>query len=361
MRTQQVIGWGLALLGLVAFFRVFGPALVPFVIGLVGAYLLDPPTRWLQRQGLSRGGAVTGIALGALLLVGGAVMAVGPLLIAQIDEVARRLPGWIDRLEAIIAQAGPTEAGLIEDALALAEDQAAEAGSVLVQALFSGGQAALNAIGLLIVAPIVAVYLLADWERMLRTLDGWLPKTHATVIRQLAADMDRALGGFLRGQLTVMLILGGFYAVALSVVGMPFGLLVGLVAGLLCFIPIVGAWIGGILFFVVALVGLWGDPVRIGLIGAIFFAGQFVEGNYLVPRLVGHSIGLHPVWLLFAMTALGSAMGFTGLVIAVPLAGMVAVLVRFGLQRYRDGHIRFGDTVIAPDDPDRAGRPPAGG
>lgn len=352
MRTQQVIGWGLAVVGLVAFFRVFGPALVPFVIGLVVAYLLDPPTRWLQRRGLSRTAAVTAITLGALVLLGGALTAVGPLLIGQIDEVVRRLPGWVESFEAMIARAGPSEANFIDDALALAEDQAADAGSVMLQALFSGGQAVLNAIGLLIIAPIVAVYLLADWDRMVRTIDGWLPRTHASVIRRLAGDMNRALGGFLRGQLMVMLILGAFYAVALTAVGMPFGLLVGLVAGLLCFIPIVGAWVGGILFFVVALIGLWGDPIRIGLIGAIFFSGQLVEGNYLVPKLVGHSIGLHPVWLIFAMTALGSVMGFAGLVIAVPLAGMVAVLVRFGLQRYRDGQIRFGDTVIAPDDPD---------
>lgn len=356
MRTQQVIGWGLGLLGLVAFFWAFGPALVPFVIGLVGAYLLDPPARWLERRGLSRVGAVTVITLGLLILLGGALVTIGPLLVGQIDEVVRRFPGWIDRLEAMVADAAPLESGLLDNALALAEHQAAETGSMLVQALFSGGQAVLNAIGLLIVAPIVAVYLLVDWRRMMLTIDGWLPGTHAPVIRQIAADMNRALGGFLRGQLMVMLILGAFYAVALTLVGMPFGLLVGLVAGLLCFIPIVGAWVGGILFFVMALVGLWGDPIRIVLIGVIFFAGQLVEGNYLVPKLVGHSIGLHPVWLLFAMTALGSAMGFTGLVIAVPLAGMVAVLVRFGLQRYRDGAIRFGDTVIAPDDPDRAER-----
>lgn len=357
MRAQQVIGWSVAALGVVGFFVVFGPALVPFVLGLVGAYLLDPPARWLQRRGFSRGAAVAAIALALLTLIGGALMAVGPVLVVQIDEVIRRFPGWVEQLEAVIAAHVPEDSDVVDDALSLAGEQAGETGSMLLRALFSGGQAVLNAIGLLVIAPIVAVYLLLDWQRMVRTVDRWLPRAQAPVVRRIAGDMNRALGGFLRGQLTVMLILGIFYAVALTVVGMPFGLLVGLIAGLLCFIPIVGAWVGGVLFFLVALVGLWGDPVRIALVGAVFFIGQLVEGNYLVPKLVGNSIGLHPVWLLFAMTALGSAMGFMGLVIAVPLAGVLAVLVRFGLERYRAGQIRLGDTVIEPDDPDGTGSP----
>jgi predicted PurR-regulated permease PerM len=188
---------------------------------------------------------------------------------------------------------------------------------------------------LIVVVPVVAFYLLYDWDRMVGEIDTLLPRDYAPVIRKLAADIDRTLASFVRGMGTVCLILGTYYALALMLVGLNFGLAVGFIAGLVTFIPYLGALIGGALAIGLALFQFWGDWVSIALVAGIFVLGQVVEGNFLTPKLVGNSVGLHPVWLILALSVFGSLFGFVGMLVAVPVAAALGVIARFAVEQYQ--------------------------
>jgi len=162
-------------------------------------------------------------------------------------------------------------------------------------------------------------------------------------VRQLAREIDAAIGGFLRGQLGVCLVLGCYYAIALMLVGLDFALLIGLIAGLITFVPYIGSMTGLMIAVSVAIAQFWPDWKWITLVVAIFLVGQFIEGNIVSPKLVGERVGLHPVWLIFAMFAFGYLFGFVGLLIAVPLGAAIAVLLRFGLRQYFASPLYMGD------------------
>jgi predicted PurR-regulated permease PerM len=196
--------------------------------------------------------------------------------------------------------------------------------------------------GLLVVTPVVAFYMLLDWDRMVAKVDGWVPRDHVETVRTIFRDIDLAIAGFVRGQGTVCLILGLIYATGLSLAGLNFGLLIGLFAGFVSFIPYVGSIAGLLLALIVAAVQFWPDWVMVLVIVGIFFGGQFIEGNILQPKLVGSSVGLHPVWLMFALFAFGALFGFVGLLVAVPAAAVVGVLVRFALSRYLASPLYIG-------------------
>jgi predicted PurR-regulated permease PerM len=199
-----------------------------------------------------------------------------------------------------------------------------------------------NIIVLFVIVPVVAFYLLYDWDNMVAKIDALLPRDHAPTIRQLAREVDRTMAGFVRGQGTVCLILGAFYAIALALVGLNFGLIVGAIAGALTFIPYVGALVGGVLAIGLALFQFWGEWWWIVAVWAIFQSGQFVEGNILTPKLVGDSVGLHPVWLIFALSAFGALFGFVGLLVAVPVAAMIGVFARFAIAQYKQSPLYKG-------------------
>lgn len=177
---------------------------------------------------------------------------------------------------------------------------------------------------------------------MVAKVDQWIPRDYVADVRQIAKEIDQAIAGFIRGQGSLCLILGIYYAVGLSLVGLNFGLLIGLFAGMISFIPYVGSMVGLVLAIGVALVQFWPDYPWIGLVLVVFFSGQFLEGNILQPKLVGSSVGLHPVWLMFALFAFGALFGFVGLLVAVPAAAAVGVLVRFALSRYLQSDLYFG-------------------
>jgi predicted PurR-regulated permease PerM len=208
--------------------------------------------------------------------------------------------------------------------------------------LWSGGQAIISVFALLVITPVVAFYLLVDWDRMVATVDGWVPLRHRDTVRELAWEMHQAIAGFVRGQAAVCALLGLFYAVGLSLVGLNFAVLIGLTAGLLSFIPYVGSLTGLMVSVGVAVVQFWPDWTWILATLGVCVAGQFIEGNILSPKLVGASVGLHPVWLMFALLAFGSLFGFVGLLLAVPLAAMVGVLARFALRRYMASPLYLG-------------------
>ncbi|MFN3613260.1 MAG: AI-2E family transporter [Rubrimonas sp.] len=356
---EQARWWGLAALAALLFLYAFSSAVTPFLAGMAIAYFLDPLADRLESRGLSRLAAtvvITGFAVTVAVLAG---LLLVPLLIDQVSQVVRAAPQYIAALQGFVerqgAQLAPDafgEGGVLDNAFAQFETQLRDWSLKLLESAWTGGLALVDAIALAVITPVVAFYMLLDWDRMVDEVDHWLPRRHAPAIRRIASDVDGVLAGFVRGQLTVCLILGSFYAVALVALGLNFGLVVGLFAGLISFIPFVGSILGGALSIGIAVFQFWDDPMWIGAVAGVFLAGQAIEGNFLTPKLVGGSVGLHPVWLMFALSAFGSAMGFVGLLVAVPLAAVLGVLARFALEQYRLGRLYSGGEPLLPDDPD---------
>lgn len=350
---QQALYWAAVCAVFLLLLWALGQILLPFVVGAAIAYILDPLADRLEARGLSRIWATIVIFALAILVAILALLLVLPLLISQIIALVQAAPELYETARAQIVERFPSVINedsaarqVIADILAAARTQA---GSLASQVLTSAG-AALSGVVILVISPVVAFYLLLDWDRMIARIDDLLPRDHAPVIRQLAAQMDATLASFVRGQGTVCLILGAFYAIALMAVGLQFGLVVGLLAGLISFIPYIGALFGGVLAIGLALFQFWGEWYWIAAVAGIFMIGQTVEGNILTPNLVGGSVGLHPVWLLFALAAFGSIFGFVGMLIAVPVAAIIGVLVRYLGDRYRQGLLYQGLAGQAEDD-----------
>ena len=347
---RQLAFWMVALAAFVLVMLALREILLPFVAGLALAYFLDPVADRLERLGASRLLAASVIlAMFVLLFIFGILLIV-PALSDQFARLAANFPSYVESLTRFVNESSPDwlkrlmvqgEQGADGSFRELATRGATWAGS-LIRTLWSGGMALVSIASLIVVTPVVAFYMLYDWDRMVKIVDGWLPRDHAPAIRQIAREIDAAMAGFIRGQGTVCLILGVFYALALTLAGLNFGLLIGLASGLLSFIPFVGAILGFIASIGVALVQFWPDWVMVVVIGAIFGLGQFLEGNVLSPRLVGDSVGLHPVWLMFALFAFGYLFGFVGMLVAVPVAAAIGVVTRFMLQRYLKSPLYLG-------------------
>ena len=336
--SHQVSYWGIA--ALVFFLVIFAlsDVLLPFIVGGAIAYFLDPVADRLERAGLSRAAATSVISLAAVLLVVLLVLAVIPTLVNQLTALVNAAPDIMKRLQGFLLERFPDLAdstSTIRQTLAEIGVAIQSRGAELAQGVLSSALGVISIVLFIVVVPVVAFYLLLDWDDMVAKIDGMLPLDHAPTIRRLAREIDMVLAGFVRGQVSVCLALGTFYAVALMAAGLQFGLIVGAIAGAITFIPYIGSLVGGALAIGLALFQFWGDWVQIGIIAAIFAAGQFIEGNILTPRLVGKSVGLHPVWLLFALSAFGTIFGFVGMLIAVPVAASIGVLTRFAIERYR--------------------------
>lgn len=343
MSLQKQFGvWVLVLIALTAALYVLSDVLLPFVAGIALAYLLDPLASRLEKAGMSRLWATTVILGGALLLFALALTLLAPAMANQLVAFAERLPVYArqleqladERIRPLLARAGVSAGTDAQRFLGDFAGQAVAWISRIGQSAWAGGQAIANLLSLLVITPVVAFYVLADWDRMIESIDGWLPRQHRDTIRELASEMDGAIAGFIRGQSLVCLLLGAYYAVALGLMGLNFGVLIGLISGFLSFIPYVGSLVGLLLAVGVAIVQFWPDWKMPLIAFAIFASGQFFEGNFLSPKLVGEAVGLHPVWLMFALVAFGSLFGFVGLLLAVPLAAVVGVLSRFALRRY---------------------------
>ena len=356
-RQQRLIFW-LALF-VVALFLVWllRSVLLPFVAGGILAFFLDPATDRLQRV-MPRWAATILVLVLFLVVCVLAVLLFVPLVVSQIAGLISALPGYTELLneffrpamqwlqeqlgEEQVEQLRESAAGFVGDALAVAAS--------VVTGVLRSGVALLNLLSLLVITPVVAFYLLRDWDRLVATVDAYLPHRYQPTIRRLAREVNSTLQSFLIGQATVCLILGVAYAVALSIVGLNFGLVIGLIAGALTFIPYVGSLVGFILSVGIALLQ-FDDWIMWVVVAAIFFIGQAIEGNFLTPKLVGSSVGLHAVWVIFALMAGGALFGFTGILLAVPVAAVIGVLIRFSLQRYRDS------TLYLDDEPaDRSGK-----
>ncbi len=333
--------WAVAILAAGFLLYFLKDVLLPFAAGFLVAYMADPLVRRLTRIGLGRAVAsMIAILLFFLAAVGLLLMTV-PILRTQIVTFSQRLPSYIERARTLVepaldmlqARFGLTS---LDDLSKLASSQASEVLGWIVSlfaGLVTGGAAIVNIVSLIFITPLVAYYLLRDWPKVMERLGHWLPRTEAETIRGQLLEIDRTLDGFVRGQATVCLVLAIFYAVGLSLAGLDFGVLVGIFAGVASFIPLLGAFGGGLLSIGLALIQFptW-NPILV--VAGIFVAGQVLEGYFLTPTLVGDRVGLHPVWVIFALMVGGALFGFLGLLLAVPVAAAVGVLVRFAVGRY---------------------------
>ncbi len=338
----QISFW-LGLLAVLIFgMWLLGDVMTPFIAGMVLAYFLDPLADKLESWGMPRIAATSTILLIALVLCILMLILLVPLLVEQMGQLLDSLPGAIATLVKLFNEHAPD---WLKEALSRASlknganpaDLAARAGQWIVavaRSIWSGSMALFNLLSLLVITPIVLFYMLNDWDRMVATIDQWIPRRHAETIRAIARDIDAALAGFIRGQGTVCLALGIFYAVLLVMAGLHFGLTIGLISGFLSFIPYVGSTIGGVLSIGMALVQFWPDWTQVLIIAGIFALGQFIEGNFLSPWLVGGRVGLHPVWIMFALVAFGYLFGFVGMLMAVPIAAAIKVVAHYALKQY---------------------------
>jgi predicted PurR-regulated permease PerM len=362
MRIEWQIAFWLLMLALAGCgVYLFANVLAPFIAALAIGYVLDPVAGRLQRLGLSRLVATLIILLVFVIMLLVIAFGVAPVLGRQFVGFVASLPDYVSRLQALISG----EAAVLmqkyggEWLSKLGLDTAGDAESIqknlsnfvsqgaawlgnFLKSIWSGGQAVVGAVSLLVITPVVAFYLLLDWDKMISTVQSLVPPRYRDTVFELANEIDRAMAGFLRGQSLVCLFLGLWYGVGLTLIGLDFGFLIGISAGLLSFIPYVGSMIALILSAIVALVQGWPHLSLFGLAMAVVGTGQFLEGNVLSPKLVGASVGLHPVWLIFALLAFASLFGFGGLILAVPLAAAAGVLIRFAARRYKASRLYSG-------------------
>jgi predicted PurR-regulated permease PerM len=366
MRLERQAGlWLIVLLAVAAVLYLLGNILMPFAVGLALAYLLHPLADRLEALGLSRLSATIFILAMFVLGIVVILILIAPVLARQFSGFIQNLPDYVARLQGLVTNesarlvakyggggfweklgfgAGPQPADLQKTITDIAGQSAQWLGGFL-GSLWSGGQALIGLFSLLVLAPVVAFYILLDWHKMVAALKSWVPPRYRVTVHALAKEIDHAIAGFFRGQSLVCLVIGLWYGIGLSLIGLNFGLLIGISAGVLTFIPYVGSLTALIISSGVAIVQGWPDWKLLVMSLAVVLTGQFLEGNVLSPRLVGRSVGLHPVWIMFALFSFGSLFGFTGLIVAVPLAAAAGVLLRFGLRRYLASPL-FLDTEV---------------
>ena len=359
--TQATI-WGVALVVFIALLVLLKGILLPFVAGMAIAYMLDPICDRLEATGTSRTLATTIVTAIFAIVVILLLVLIVPLIVQQavhflgslpdlIFQAYRRIEPYYLQLQQQLDLPAPQE---------LTQIARERVGSALtwladiLQQLVGQGLAFANLLSLIFITPIVTFYLLRDWDKLIAKIDELLPRDHAGVIRAQGALVDQTLAGFARGQAMVCLILALFYSITLMIVGLPFGIVIGLLAGLLTFVPYVGSLTGFVVSVAVAF-GHYDDWYMVALVAAIFILGQVVEGNFLTPKLVGDRVGLHPVWVIFALLAGGALFGFVGLLLAVPIAAITGVLVRFSIAQYRASKLYLGTrppviSLVEPED-----------
>ncbi len=322
--------------------QLFASVLAPFVAAGVIAYALDPPTTRLQRLGMPRGAAallmilavIAAVLLFALLLYPLVVVQIG-LLVNRIPQYATLLQGWArEELTLLQENFGPD---VVNDKLRdLVSGQAGSMLSILlstVTSVIGSGFAIFNVLSLAVVTPVVGFYLLRDWPNVVRMVGSWLPCRYQGVIRAQVREVDRILSAWVRGQALCCLFLALYYALGLSVAGLDLGLIVGLTAGLLSFIPYVGSITGGVTAIGLALAQFphWRG---VAVVASVLVVGQLLEAYVIYPRFLGDRVELPAVWVIFALFAGGAAFGFLGIMLAVPAAATMGVLARFWLRRY---------------------------
>ena len=355
--------WALVLLAIGALFYFLSPVLTPFVAGTALGYLLDPVADRLQRLGLSRLSAALLLLVFFIAFFVTASLILFPILSRQLAGLITAFPGYLQTLQGLISnwhehftsdyfsdlleKIGLSGAATTFDTQKYLNELTDQATTVIgdfLKSLIWRGYALINVFSLIVITPVVAFYMLLDWDEMISILDNLIPPRHRDDVRMLARDIDRALAGFVRGQSLVCLFLGVWYAIGLSAIGLNFGFLIGVIAGCLSFIPYVGSITAFVFSIVIAVVQGW-PHIHLAVEAiALVTVGLVMDGYVLSPRLVGASVGLHPVWIMFALLAFGALFGFTGLMIAVPTAAALGALMRFLASRYQASALFRGPT-----------------
>ena len=361
---RQLLVWAAMFGALIVTLLLLGSVVTPFAMGIGLGYLLDPIVKKLHRWGINRLVASLMI-LGLFILLLVVALVVGlPILATQLVSFAAHMPGYVEKLQSLTVSEWDDltrrYGGEWLDSLGLSStltgqqiqkavnDFVSRGSSWLVdngRSLLSGGAQLLNFFSLLVITPVVAFYMLVDWTKMTNALDSLLPLEHRAALRAVAAEINVALAGFIRGQSLVCLLLGGWYGVGLTLIGLDFGFLIGVIGGMLSFVPYIGSLTVLVLSLIVSLVQGWPSLKLFFLALGVVGFGQFLESYVLSPKLVGESIGLHPVWLMFALLAFGELFGFTGLLVAVPMAAAIGVLVRHFVKIYRASPLYLGHTA----------------
>ena len=353
--------WAFALAVVIFLLWLFDAVLLPFVMAAVLGYLLDPLASKLQRLGVARIWATTIILIGSIVGVILVLTLFTPMLLNQLAGFVKALPDLVKRAQELATSAsnsfshgwgstlltklGLDDSGTMSEIKGSASDLVNKGMAWLVgfaNSLLSRGAALLDLLSLIVITPVVAFYMLLDWRKMVGTINSLVPPRDRATVSAIANEIDLALAGFLRGQSLVCLFLAAWYGIGLSLIGLNFGLLIGIVGGLLAFVPYVGSMLVLVLSLLIAVVQGWPSWHLPSMALGIVLIGQFLEGNVLSPKLVGDKVGLHPVWIIFALLAFGSVGGFTGLIVAVPVASALGVLLRFATRRYRDSAIYTG-------------------
>ena len=350
LRTQVLVWVGFAVVAILLIW-LFRPILLPFVLGIALAYILNPAVNLVQRTGLKRGWASAIVLLAVVGVIIALLVIVTPLIASQVAGLVTRVPEYSGDLQHLVQSWAPQlnqwlgaeRVAQIETNLSQFLGTGVEfIGSVTAQ-LASSGLTVLNTVAVLFLTPIVALYLMIDWDRMVRAIDDLLPREHRREIRQVLDQMDTAMAGVIRGQGAVIVVLCIYYAAALTLTGLNFGLVIALLTGLLDIVPFLGFLTGLILSMGIAVVQFAPNWWLVAIVFAVYMIGTFLEGNVLYPRLVGQSININPVWLMFALFAFAFLFGFVGLLLAVPLAAITATLIRYSVRRYKDSALYRGD------------------
>jgi predicted PurR-regulated permease PerM len=346
MRVErQVLFWLAALLAVVLALLALKDVLLPFLIGIVIAYALNPLADRLSRIGINR-------AIGSGLIVAGLIVVIVVLLVFLVPLLANQIQqmGELNRLRGVVETWAQERLGdrfpdfkaALDRAVADFSGNWSGVAGTIAKSVWSQGLAIVNFLSLLLITPLVVFYLLVDWHPMLERIETWLPRDHKATITRLAGEINDAVSAFIRGQGLVCLILGAIYAIGLTFVGLRYGLLIGIATGVLSFVPFVGWALGLLTASTLAVLQFWPDSVPLLQVLGVFALGQMIDAAVLSPKIVGSKIGLHPVWLIAALFVFSYLFGFAGVLVAVPVAAAVAVLVRFALEVYLSSTIYKG-------------------
>jgi predicted PurR-regulated permease PerM len=348
-QAQRIRVWALGGLAFFVLLYLLRGVLLPFVAGMAVAYFLDPLAGRLGRIGLSRVWATTLITLVFFVLLGLLLFLLVPVLEQQVVTFIQRLPAYVmalsEKLKPLLTELhhrlSPDDIEKLQSSVGAYAGTAVGWAVSLVKGVLSGGIAIMSILSLLFITPVVTFYLLRDWHKVVDTVNGWLPRHHAEVIRFELKEIDRTLAGFVRGQATVCIVLAAYYGIGLTLTGLDLGLMIGLGTGMGAFVPYVGMLIGLIASLGLA-IAQGAEWHLLAGVGVVFLFGNMLEGNFLTPKLVGDRVGLHPVWIIFSLLAGGALFGFVGILLAVPAASVIGVLTRFALDHYMSSSLYHG-------------------
>lgn len=349
---RPLLAWGLFGLAVVLLLWLLRAVLLPFALGLAIAYLLNPIIRFLARRGIPRAPAVGILIVLIVTVVAAGIALVVPAVQDEVTALIKAVPRYIEQLRNVMEELrfrasvqGEARESAVLQALEALREQAADVWPSVVKGILSRGANFLSTLSFLLLTPFVAFYLTVDWDRMMLGIQSLMPPRTRPTLVGTAQDIDAALKGFLRGIVVVSAFLAIFYSVGLSLVGLPFAILIAFVAGALTFIPYIGMLTGLFLAMGVAIGEFWPDETwRIAIVFGIFTVGQILEGNFLTPMLMEREVGLHPVVVILALLAFGTLFGFLGILLAVPIAAALSVILKRAVTAYRHSSFYLAET-----------------